>query len=457
MNSKLKKMKRIFISVLFAGIYLISFAQFDKETMDSLRRLTEMDYQYMLHELQINHVRPGADGNNPSAPNAANYDESRANPYPLLPDPLIMKNGERVVTPEMWQQKRRPEILEDFDREIYGRIPENVPSVHWTITGTIHDTLDGIPSIKKSLVGTVDNSAYPAIQVQIKAELYIPKALKKPVPVMLEFGFILSPERINIMRQNEKMRQYIPDWPGKILAKGWGYAVLDPVSIQADNGAGLTQGIIGLTNKSQFRKPDDWGALRAWAWGASRLLDYFGSDPDVDAQKVGIAGHSRYGKAALVAMAYDQRFAIVYCSSSGEGGAKLHRRNIGEIVENLANPGEYHWMAGNFIRYAGPLTWNDLPVDSHELIALCAPRPVFIGCGSLGERWVDPKGMFMAAVAAGPVYELMGKKGLETSEFPPVMTALTSGDIAFYQHDQGHTPAPGWPVFLSYAKRYFEK
>jgi len=157
-------------------------------------------------------------------------------------------------------------------------------------------------------------------------------------------------------------------------------------------------------------------------------------------------------------MAYDQRFAVVYVSSSGEGGAKLHRRNWGEIVENVAGTGEYHWMAGNFLKYAGPLTWNDLPVDSHELIALCAPRPVFISAGaaSKGDGWVDAKGMFMAAVGAGPVYRLLGGKDLGTTEFPPLETALIDGDVAYRQHSGGHTPGPNWPTFLTFASRYFE-
>ena len=136
-------------------------------------------------------------------------------------------------------------------------------------------------------------------------------------------------------------------------------------------------------NKGQPRKLDDWGALRAWAWGASRALDYFETDKAVDAKRVGIEGLSRYGKAALVTMAYDPRFAIGFIGSSGAGGAKLHRRNFGEQVENVAGQGEYHWMAGNYLKYAGPLTPNDLPVDAHELVALCAPRPVFISAGSL--------------------------------------------------------------------------
>jgi hypothetical protein len=242
------------------------------------------------------------------------------------------------------------------------------------------------------------------------------------------------------------------------LAKGWGYAVLLATTIQPDNGAGLTSGVIGLTNGGEPRKLDDWGALRAWAWGASRALDYFETDKAVDAKQVGIEGHSRYGKAALVTMAYDQRFAIAYVSSSGEGVAKLHRPNWGELVENVAGTGEYHWMAGNFLKYAGPLTWNDLPVDSHELVALCAPRPVFISAGSLekGDGWVDAKGMFLAAAGAGPVYRLLGKKDMGPTEFPPIETSLIDGDVAFRQHSGGHTPAPNWPTFLTFASRYLK-
>jgi hypothetical protein len=246
-----------------------------------------------------------------------------------------------------------------------------------------------------------------------------------------------------------------------VLAKGWGYAIIVPNSIQADNGAGLTAGIIGLCNKGQPRQPEDWGSLRAWAWGASRALDYLETDMDVDARQVGIEGLSRYGKAALVAMAYEPRFAIGFIGSSGEGGAKLHRRNFGELVENVAGPGEYHWVAGNFLKYAGPLTWADLPVDAHELIALCAPRPVFIsygaseGTGAEGQ-WVDQRGSFMAAVAAGPVYRLLGKKDLGTSEFPPVEKAIIDGDIAFRQHRGGHTTGPNWPTFLAFADRYIK-
>jgi hypothetical protein len=239
---------------------------------------------------------------------------------------------------------------------------------------------------------------------------------------------------------------------------GWGYATLIPVSVQADNGAGLTEGIIGLVNKGQPRKLDDWGALRAWAWGASRALDYFETDKAVDRKQVGIEGLSRYGKAALLTMAYDSRFAIGFIGSSGAGGAKILRRNFGEQTENLASSGEYHWMAGNFLKYAGPLTVNDLPADAHELIALCAPRPVFISSGSqqVEGGWVDAKGMFLGAVDAGPVYKLLGKKDLGATQLPPMETALTEGEIAFRQHSGGHTTGPNWPTFLTFASRYIK-
>jgi hypothetical protein len=242
-----------------------------------------------------------------------------------------------------------------------------------------------------------------------------------------------------------------------VLAKGWGYASYIPVSVQPDSGAGLTEGIIGLSNKGQPRSLDDWSVLRAWAWGASRALDYFETDKAVDAKHVGIAGHSRYGKASLVAMAFDPRFAIGYISSSGESGAKLYRHIFGETVENQAGSEAYHWVDGNFLKYAGPKTTDDLPVDTNELIALCAPRPVFISAGAAtpaGDGWVDPKGEFLAAAAADPVYRMLGAKGLGTTEFPPILTGLTNGALAYREHDQGHTPAPNWPHFLEWATKF---
>jgi len=423
-----------------------------RRVADSIRQLTEKDHQQMMDQLHITSLRPGANGSNPNAPNVANYDETKANPYPDLPDPLTLKNGKKVIDPKTWWNKRRPEIVEDFDREVYGRVPKNTPRVNWEIISTANEMNGEFPVITKKLVGHVDNSFYPQIKVDIQLTLSTPANAKGAVPLMMEFSFVFPP---GFSPPRDTSRSAPQSWQQQILSKGWGYAVLIPTSIQADNGAGLSQGIIGLMNKDRPRKPDDWGALRAWAWGASRAMDYFETDRSVDAKKTGIEGHSRYGKAALVAMAYDQRFAIAFISSSGEGGAKLHRRNAGEIVENVAGPGEYHWMAGNFLKYAGPLTWNDLPVDSHELIALCAPRPVFISGGSKGDGWVDTKGMFMAAAAAGPVYKLLGKKDLGTMEYPPIGTTLIDGDIGYRQHEGGHTPAPNWPVFIGFASKYF--
>lgn len=417
----------------------------------------EQDHQQMMDQLHITSLRRGPDGN-PNSPNAANADEAKANPYPNLPDPLVLKNGKRVTTAKLWWAQRRPEIIEDFDREVYGRVPRQTPKVTWEVASTTRETNGNIPVITKKLVGHVDNSAYPAIPVNIQLTLTTPADAAGPVPVMMEFGFVFPPGfRFPAPTAGTQAAPAGPTWQQQVLAKGWGYAVLVPTSVQADNGAGLTKGIIGLCNHGQPRKPDDWGALRAWAWGASRALDYFETDKTVDAKRVGIEGLSRYGKATLVTMAYEPRFAIAFVGSSGEGGAKLHRRNFGEMVENVASSGEYHWMAGNFLKYAGPLTPNDLPVDSHELIALCAPRPVFISCGSpkVEGNWVDDRGQFMAEVAAGPVYRLLGKKDLGTGEMPPIETPLIDGDLAFRQHSGGHTTGPNWPTFLTFASRYF--
>src|SRR4051812_16719345 len=271
---------------------------------------------------------------------------------------------------------------------------------------------------------------------------------------MMEFGFQFPPN----FRPPAPAANAGPTWQEQLLKKGWGFAILVPTSVQADNGAGLTQGIIGLVNKGQPRKPDDWGSLKAWAWGAGKALDYFETDKQVDAKQVSIEGLSRYGKAAIVTMAYEPRFAAGFIGSSGAGGTKILRRVFGEQVENLASSGEYHWFAGNFIKYAGPLTPNDLPVDAHELVALCAPRPVFISSGSptVEGRWVDAKGMFLGGAYAGPVYKLLGKKDLGTTEFPPQQTALVNGEVAFRQHEGGHTTGPNWPTFLEFADRYIQ-
>ncbi|HWE85770.1 MAG TPA: hypothetical protein VG267_12560 [Terracidiphilus sp.] len=417
----------------------------------------EKERQREMDLLGIKTLRPGADGSNPKAPNAVNYDESKADVYPNLPDPLLMANGKHVTTAKQWWTKRRPELVALWDNNVLGRTPAHLPKVTWEVVSTTRDKNGDVPIITRKLIGHVDNSADPAIKVDIDLELSTPANAAGPVPVIMELGF--SREFMEQMRkrfpQFANMTPPGPTWQQQVLAKGWGYAEYVPTSVQPDNAAGLTEGIIGLVNKGRPRSLDDWGVLKAWGWGASKCLDYFETDPAVDAKQVGIEGHSRYGKASLVAMAYDPRFAIGYISSSGEAGAKLYRHIFGEEVGNIAAAVSFHWVAGNFLRYDGPLNTGDLPVDAHELIALCAPRPVFISGGATnGDGWVDAKGMFLAAAGAGPVYRLLGRKDMGTTTFPPIETALVDGDIAFRQHSAGHTPAPNWPFFIDFASRY---
>jgi hypothetical protein len=480
------------------------------------------DRQRMMDLLKITSFLSG-----PGAYLASTYDEATANPYPKLPDPLVMNDGTKVKTPAQWKA-RRAELFELFDREVYGRRPKVIPKVTWEVLSTTNGMTGAVPVITRQLVGHVDNSSYPNISVNIQASLSTPANAKGPVPVVLMFGGgppapgAAAPQ--NPCAQPGAPTRGVPPAAGtagaaragagaggaaardaapgpgmlagsgppqpsqndQILARGWGYATINSGSVQADCGAGLTVGIIGLVNKGQPRKLDDWGVLSAWGWGMSKVLDYFETDKAVDAKRVAVQGHSRAGKAALVAMAYDDRFLTGFISSSGEGGAKLHRRKYGELIENLVALNEYHWMAGNFLKYAG--RWDQLPVDSHELIALCAPRPVFLSAGmgpdenpdgtikmlrpgdpgviasrgpaeqqaaNINDAWVDAKGTFLAGVGAGPVYKLLGKKDLGTTEFPTRETALVSGDIGFRQHSSGHTPGPNWPVFLDFAAKYF--
>lgn len=424
------------------------FAQFSQQSRDSINKLNNADHQLMMEQLGISSIRRGPSGN-PSAPDAANTDEAKVQPY-FLPNPLVFNNGSKVKTTQDWE-KRRDEIEEIFDEEIYGRLPENIPSVNWKVL-SVKDTVDGDFPVKiKQLEGIVDNSSYPEISVVLQLTVGTPAKSEHAVPVIMEFGFNWSGR----FGRNQNSTELT--WKQQLLQKGWGYAILTPWSIQADNGAGLRQGIIGLVNKGQPRKPDDWGALRAWAWGASKAVDYFETDKNVDAKRLGIEGLSRYGKAAVVAMAFEPRFAIGFIGSSGAGGTKILHRVFGEQVENLAGSGEYHWFAGNFIKYAGPLTQEDLPVDGHHLVAMCAPRPVFISSGSASVegQWVDAKGMFLGGAMAGPVYELLGKKSMRTMLFPPQET-LIDGDVAFRQHEGGHTTGPNWSWFIKFAGRYFE-
>lgn len=492
--------------VLFLLSLFITTASFSQNP-PPVNFTDDQDHQNMMDQLGIKSVRPGPSGDE-SAPNHANYDESKANPYPNLPDPLTMKNGQKVTTAKMWWDHRRPEIVDMYEKYVYGRIPANVPKVTWKVTAVDHEMIGFTHVIAKDVIGQVDNSAYPAIDVKIHMTVVTPEYAKGPVPVLMMFGPAGFPNphepsadefaRINtalktmLEQQDPSLKDVFEKYPAWELAKatpfrfpelnadggfpntwqlvadGWGFVLFDPASVQADNGAGLTKGIIGLVNKGQPRTPEDWGALRAWGWGAGRGLDYLETDPAVDAKHVGIEGVSRYGKAALVTMAFDQRFAMVLVGSSGKGGATPLRRNFGEAVENLTD-GEYYWMAGNFIKYGasdatfGSMNPGDIPVDSNELIALCAPRLTFISYGipEKGDaHWLDHQGSFMATVDASRVFHLLGAKGMEgyddyhTAKMPPVNQGLLDGEIAWRQDDGGHTDAPNMKYFIAWADKF---
>jgi (4-O-methyl)-D-glucuronate---lignin esterase len=493
-RNKKSPMKKLFFILFTAFFAQELFAQ-------------DIDHDNMMRQLGITQLRPGPSGD-PNAPNHANYDEDKANPCPVLPDILTLKDGKKVTTAEQWWKQRRPELVDGLEREVYGRVPANVPKVTWTVNVTDHEFIGFMPVIAKELIGHVDNSSYPSISVEIKMTLVVPANVKGPVPVLMMFGRPSFPapaqptpedmEKLNkvykemMIKIDPSVKEIFDKYPAytpvtrlpapnpfaprpaevppteQLLQAGWGYVTIDPNSIQADNGAGLTKGIIGLVNKGQPRKPEDWGALRAWAWGAARGLDYLETDALVDAKKVGIEGVSRYGKAALVTLAFEPRFAAGLIGSSGKGGATLLRRNYGEAVESLTG-GEYYWMAGNFLKYGasqatfGSKTGCDLYVDSHDLIALCAPRLTFISYGipEKGDaHWLDHEGSYMATIAAGAVFKLLGAKDLGVSndymkeKMPPVNSGLLDGQLAWRQHDGGHTDAPNFKFFIPWASQF---
>jgi lysophospholipase L1-like esterase len=434
-----------------------------------LDQLAREDHADMLRQLSITKLRPGPSGRAVAGdPSAANYDPAKANPYPDWPDVLALKDGRKVTSAEMWWRQRRPEIAVDFEREVYGRVPDGVPKVTWEVTETAETAVGGQPVVARRVIGHVDNSAHPAIAVDIKMAVVVPVHAKGSVPVLMMFGAGNMPGE-PAFRFPGAQDPAAPPSTEQLIASGWGYVSLSTASIQADNGAGLTAGIIGLTNKGRRRTPEQWGSLRAWAWGAARALDYLETLPAVDAKRVGIEGVSRYGKAALVTTAFEPRFAVVLVGSSGEGGAKPHRRNFGEAVENLTGSGQYHWMAGNFLKYgaaessSGSKNASDIRVDAHELIALCAPRPTFISYGipEKGDaNWLDQQGSYMATVAAGPVFRLLGARDLGVVEdyrvarMPPHDTGLLEGELAWRQHDGGHEDRSNMSFFIAWANRW---
>ena len=513
LNYTMKTALTFLLTICFLSVFAQQSSNQDTNTSSPPDCFTASeDHQRMMEQLGITKIRPGKSGNE-SSPNAANYDQTKANPFPQLPELLESNDGKKITTAKMWWEKRRPEIAEDFEREVYGRIPENVPEVKWELEYSERELIGWTPVSVKKLIGKVDNSSYTQIAVNISMVVVTPENANGPVPLLMMYGQALPPaptqpnredfEKLNtafkeILSQDSEIKAIFDKYPAynplvrpegvsssgyylpvsgdtprthELIQAGWGYAMIDPSSIQPDNGEGLTcSGIIGLVNKGKPRKPDDWGALRAWSWGAARGLDYLQTDSAVDAKHIGIEGVSRYGKAALVTMAFEERFAFGLIGSSGKGGTTLHRRNFGEAVENLSG-GFYYWMAGNYIKYSaeegelGHMDASDLPVDSHQLIAMCAPRPLFISYGipEAGDaHWLDQHGSYMAAIAAGPAYKLLGVKDLGvsndylTEKMPPVKEGLLDGQLAWRQHDGGHTDAPNIKHFIEWANKQIE-
>lgn len=370
----------------------------------------------------------------------SNYTEQKVPAY-TLPDPLVMANGDPVTNAQMWVKQRRPEILEFYRTEIYGRIPDNAPRVTWQVTETDNNARGGT-AVRRRVVGKMgDRPDGPRMNLTI----YTPARAEKPVPVLLNltFGFPVGRPRPGAF-----------DLTGEVLGRGWGYATLGYTDIQPDRADRWSEGVIGLTLKpGQARpNPDQWGTISAWAWGVSRAIDYLQTDKSVNAKQIAITGASRLGKTVLWAGAQDERVAAVCAIVPGEMGASLIRRDWGETLDDMAQ--NFSWQfAGNFQKWVGK--WNDLPVDQHLLIALCAPRPVYVN-GGLSDQWSDPRGEFLAMVAAGPVYRLLGAKDLGVTELPPLDKPVISGSLGFHYHSRGHMAVPAdWKAFLDFAERHF--
>jgi hypothetical protein len=386
----------------------------------------------------------------------SNYDESKVGDY-TLPDPLVLANGHPVLDAKTWFDVRRPELLLTYDRDIYGRVPSNAPKPAFNVVETDTHALGGLAVHQHVEIQFGQATNAPVGHLH----LYLPANATGPVPLLLHLVFFTNPPfpdgTTNTPAAGSLRRPGFSEAGPvtNIFAHGYGYATFRYSDVQPDNSNTFHSGVIGLTLKPGQAKPapDEWGTISAWAWSASRVLDYLEQDPAVDARRVALIGHSRLGKTVLLAGARDPRFAVIYSSCAGEMGSSLARRDYGETVDDMA--ANFPWQfAGHFQKYAGH--WNEMPVDTHELIALNAPHPVFIG-GGTQDQWSDPRGEFLAEVAAGPVYRLVGRQDLGTSNGPPVDTPLITGDLGFHYHSGGHTiTASDWKAFLDFADKYFK-
>jgi hypothetical protein len=404
-------------------------------------------------------------------PAGFNYDEAKVGSY-TLPDPLVTASGKRVKTAEEWTKIRRPEILKLFEEYMYGRSAGRPQKTSFEITSIEKKALGG-KAIRKQLTGTFTGANGKTASMDIL--VYLPAGAGKPVPALLGLNFggnqaistdpgititkswVANRNGVSDHRANESLRGIEASrWPVEhIIERGYGVATVYCGDIDPDYDDGFQNGIQPLFYKPGQEKPaeNEWGTVGAWAWGLSRALDYLETDRDVDAKHIAVIGHSRLGKAALWAGAQDQRFAMVISNESGEGGAALSRRDFGETIKRI-NTSFPHWFAANYKNYNDRAP--ELPFDQHELIALIAPRPVYVASAQ-EDLWSDPKGEFLGARNADTVYHLFGKKGIETDEMPavhqPIMNTL-GYHIRAGKHD---VTMYDWDRYMDFADKHFGK
>ena len=436
-------------------------------------------YDYI--RLELKEPTPGTTGNAENVPfigksdpkgnpvrlakatgHVSNYSEEKVAPY-TVPDPLLMFDGKPVTSKEMWFSQRRPEIMKFYQTEIYGRIPPTAPKVTWEVTETDSNARDGT-AIMKKIVGRMGDAPDAP---KLNLTMYVPAKVSAPSPVLLNLTFAFPPgARAGAnaaagtnTQATQAARPAAPprvDPIEEVLGRGWVYVSLGYTDIQPDRADRWTEGVIGQTLSVGTTRParDEWGTISAWAWGISRAIDYFETDKAVNPKQISITGTSRLGKTALWAGAQDERIAAVFSVVPGEMGASLIRRDWGETLDDMAQNFHYQF-SGNMQKWIGK--WNELPVDQHMLIAMCAPRLVYVN-GGLTDQWSDPKGEFLAMDAAGPVYRLVGAKDLGVSELPPLDNPITGGDMAFHYHSAGHmSVAADWNAFLDFADRHFRQ